>query len=344
MSEQFTMGKQAALNDVAALIDNGQGISGVNQAINDTLNAPMQKQASAADRHARMGVEAVCYDLLKTACEYEGAYDVQDEDRMVEDVFKKVASDGEIDPSQLSDATLMGKQAALNEMAEMADEGHGLESLCARISETVNAPLQKQASEQDRDFRRGVEAACYGFLKEANDYYDTYDVQNEHQAVSDVILKVAENIGDKIQNIEGRRQDIEGPSGKKPTGGQPMDPNREDPGKMGRFLKNIQKKTRQGAGAAAEKVQQGAGAAADAIKNNPGKAVGGAAAGAAGLYGLNKLRQKMKGDGEEQQQKAASQKQPQPSENGHQKEAGLQYTEEDIEESLEVLDQAGLLE
>lgn len=60
----------------------------------------------------------------------------------------------------------LGKYAALVDLSNIRDEGW--EVCIQAANQTINAELQKNASEDDQLFRLGAEALCFEFLKEAN--------------------------------------------------------------------------------------------------------------------------------------------------------------------------------
>lgn len=87
----YWFGKEAAMEDLASVIDMGYGTEGVLEVIRDTLDQPIHKFASEEDVEARLGIESVCYDFLKEASDYYATMDVYDEAEAMLDCFVKVA-------------------------------------------------------------------------------------------------------------------------------------------------------------------------------------------------------------------------------------------------------------
>ena len=87
----------------------------------------------------------------------------------------------------------LGKFAALENMAEMIDEGADLEDIVSAIEDSLGAPLRKNASEGDQDWRLGVESACHDFLSKTASYYGNINVSDESEALLDIFEKVAED-------------------------------------------------------------------------------------------------------------------------------------------------------
>ncbi len=74
----------------------------------------------------------------------------------------------------------LGKEAALEDICDFVDSGASVEECLSVINDTVNSELDKNASEEDVDFRLGVESYCYDFLKEAAETYAVYDLEGAH--------------------------------------------------------------------------------------------------------------------------------------------------------------------
>ncbi len=97
----------------------------------------------------------------------------------------------------------MGKWAALEDLCDYADEGASMADCLEVINETVNTDLDKYASEEDVDFRLGIESFCYDFLKEAAETYGTYDVEDvgDYDLIEHVMDKVAKKDDDYYNNL-----------------------------------------------------------------------------------------------------------------------------------------------
>jgi hypothetical protein len=93
--ELYLMGKEAALNDLVELYESGGDISDCLQGVYEAVNSELEKNASEEDVVFRLGVENLCYSILKTAEEYYGTVDVVDHDVALEDILMKVAEEVE---------------------------------------------------------------------------------------------------------------------------------------------------------------------------------------------------------------------------------------------------------
>ena len=85
----------------------------------------------------------------------------------------------------------ISKFAALEDLAGLIDDGASINDCTEAIRATLDVELDKEASQEEITHRLGVEAACYDFLKEASEYYGTYEVQDEAAALLSIIEKVA---------------------------------------------------------------------------------------------------------------------------------------------------------
>jgi hypothetical protein len=92
-----------------------------------------------------------------------------------------------------------GKQAALEDLLNVADELGDINGVWGVVSETLETPLEKNASVEDQTLSLGTEAICYSFLKEASAYYGEYDVEDHEQALSEILVKVAEDFVQSLQ-------------------------------------------------------------------------------------------------------------------------------------------------
>lgn len=113
----------------------------------------------------------------------------------------------------------LGKYAALEDMAEMIDDGADLSDLIEAIEYSLDYPLQKNASEDDQAWRLGVESALHDFLSKTAEYYGYMDVQDEEEAILDVFAKVASDVspdfGDNLSIGEAvKHSGVSSPAGK----------------------------------------------------------------------------------------------------------------------------------
>ena len=89
-----------------------------------------------------------------------------------------------------------GIQNALEDLEKLAGDGARFDELLEVTGQTVDRELQKNASEQDQSYKLGVDTACYSFLKEACDYHGNRIVQDQQQAVGDIVKTAAEGQND----------------------------------------------------------------------------------------------------------------------------------------------------
>lgn len=250
----------------------------------------------------------------------------------------------------------MGKVAALEDLADVIDAGASAEQCYTVIGNTLNAPMNKQASREDVDYRVGVEETLYDFMKEAAQYYGTRDVRNEGAAMLDVFEKVALNAADteRLKNLREKGKGDELPGSVKADTGRHGSNERIDTSADALAEGNARPQAQRGQDQVDDYKSKGLGeSASDKLKalkgqasnkwNNMGTAgkAGVGAAGAAGAAGLGYLGYKaMKGRGDEGEEKAASQN-PARQRQGQQKQAGLQYSEDDIDTAVAILADAG---
>lgn len=93
-----------------------------------------------------------------------------------------------------------GKFTAFSDLVKIAQEGElGLSGVHELINNTLSMELEKTASEDDVDFKLGVEALCHSFLKEASEVYAEYDLSDveESQVIDFILEKVAEEADEK---------------------------------------------------------------------------------------------------------------------------------------------------
>lgn len=256
----------------------------------------------------------------------------------------------------------MGKIAALEDLADVIDAGASAEQCYSVIGNTLNAPMNKQASREDVDYRVGIEETLYGFMKEAAQYYGMRDVQNEHVALVDIFEKTAASsaTGDMSKGQQAaRRKELreKGRSTDQLPGSVEADAGRHG---SNEHIDTSTSGTASGGnvggdrGAQAKQDYQSRGlgeSAQDKLKelrgrastkwNNMGTAgkAGVGAAGAAGLAGAGYLGYKaLKGDDGKE---ATASLNPRRQRQGHQKQAGLRYSEDDIDTAVAILADAG---
>lgn len=92
-----------------------------------------------------------------------------------------------------SEAYFLGKQAALVDLLKVAEDGADYDQIYRLVCDTIEAPLEKTASEQDSMYWMGVESTCYSFLKEASQFYGEYDVEDVDAAMLDILDRVTDD-------------------------------------------------------------------------------------------------------------------------------------------------------
>lgn len=176
------------------------------------------------------------------------------------------------------DPYLMGKFAALQDLAEMIDEGASYNDCLQAVQGTLNRELEKEASEYtdyESAVELGIESACFTFLKEASEFMADYEIAGADE--NEVALAIFEAAADEFEKSASLRKEAK--DGKlAPTNEGALIP----PGAMVRREK------------------KGLGTGAKALL-----AAGGTAGTAAAAYGAKKLYDKYKkNDGKKQEKKA----------------------------------------
>jgi len=186
----FNEGQSDAFDQLVDLANAGYGVSESLSIINNTLGEGIGKHASQSDISYALGVEDVCYEFLKTASDIAGAYDIDDDHEymvsVLDSMYENVDHGGTY-------AFRMGKTAALEDLMGLANY-HGDVSVCIDAAmNTVSQGIGKYASEEDVDYRLGVESACYEFMKTASEVYGTYDVSyaDDLDILGEVFNKIA---------------------------------------------------------------------------------------------------------------------------------------------------------
>ena len=122
---------QAAFEIMRRIEEEDASLSDVIETINNTIYNQLEKTASEENMNVKRGIDAFCFDFLKTASEISGTYDLSDvseEDFLVE--VLSILADEENERS-------LEKQAALEEEAEVEEE---------EVEEVI--PQPKQTSSQ----------------------------------------------------------------------------------------------------------------------------------------------------------------------------------------------------
>lgn len=135
------------------------------------------------------------------------------------------------------DPYLMGKFAALQDLAEMIDEGASYNDCLQAVQGTLNRELEKEASEYtdyESAIELGIESACFTFLKEASEFMADYEIAgaDENEVALAIFEKVAEEaaakkslreragaVGKKAISMIGRVAGKKGSMGVKATEG-----------------------------------------------------------------------------------------------------------------------------
>src|SRR5690625_33232 len=152
----FNERQSDAFDQIVDLANDGYGVSESLSIINNTLGEGIGKHASQSDIRYALGVEDVCYEFLKTASDIAGAYDIDDDHEymvsVLDSMYENVDHGGTY-------AFRMGKTAALEDLMGLANY-HGDVSVCIDAAlNTVSQGIGKYASEEDVDYRLGVEEA-----------------------------------------------------------------------------------------------------------------------------------------------------------------------------------------
>ena len=278
----FEAGAEEALGDIMKLAQQGYSFSDTLDAVSEVLEEDLNKYASEEEDDYKLGVDAICHDFLKTASALTASYQF-DSDR---ELLIKTA-ECMLDPTVEVDTTdeyLMGKEAAFEEMVDMTYDGYSVADITNRVSNTIYSGIEKNASEESIDYKRGIDAACHDFVKHASELYGEYDLSNmnDGEIVTEVFEKIAKDEGftDKVKRKA------------KEWGGAAKDKGRA-------ALDYVKEK---GGGAY--------GAAKEHVGNHPGKYGVAAGLGAAGLgaagYAAHQHRKKKRQEEEGGRQKKAS--------------------------------------
>ena len=197
----FEFGKEAAFDELLGYADNGASVAEILEIVDITVNQDIDKYASEEESDFRLGIETMCHGLVKTAGDIYGTYDTSDstEGEILLAVFEKLAGFDQyaVDAYQNEDL-LMGKEAAFNQISDMSWEGASIDDVFAVVQNTLEAPLDKYASEGDMDFTLGVESMCHEFLKVASEVYAEYDLSDAYE--TDIIEFVLDKIA--AENME----------------------------------------------------------------------------------------------------------------------------------------------
>ena len=104
------------------------------------------------------------------------------------------------------DPYLMGKFAALQDLAEMIDEGASYNDCLQAVQGTLNRELEKEASEYtdyESAVELGIESACFTFLKEASEFMADYEIAGADE--NDVALAIFEGVSEEFAKNAGLR-------------------------------------------------------------------------------------------------------------------------------------------
>lgn len=102
----------------------------------------------------------------------------------------------------------LGKEAAYSDFVELAEKGHGFSDVMSLVSQTLSAELEKTASEEEVDYRMGVDAACHQFMKIANELYGEYDLdgRSDEEILDFALLKIAEEEEKKKEGMSTKKK------------------------------------------------------------------------------------------------------------------------------------------
>ncbi|MFB6373604.1 MAG: hypothetical protein ABEN55_10915 [Bradymonadaceae bacterium] len=349
MTESFQKGREAARQEIVAYAQQGADAGSITKLASDTINQPLEKEASSrAEQDEIKGARAEAHRFIKQASDYYGAMNVRDHQEALVDVVN-----GEI-PERGTEAYEMGKQAAAQDMADAVNQGATRDQCLQLAFNTLDQPMAKQASQQEGDHRLGVEAFVHSFL-EKNAEYDAVGGagDNSNQAAVQIFKGAAAGalpddhaMSDEVNNRHEEKDQASQSRTQDESQARAEQAGRETASTVNKYLQNPRRAAAKGIG----KLRQGAEAYKQSVMGERGApqqaaAIGAplAGAGAAG-YGLYRKYQNQK---DEEEEKAASlgygqYRQPQQ---GHQKAASQGIpTEGEVDEAVEILEQAGLIE
>lgn len=188
----FGTGADMAINDLSEYIGSGD-LGATVDAVSATLNSDMGKHASEADDMRKLGTDAVCHEFMKTASAVTASYEFDNDYQILDKVAELMFDPGA--ELEATEAYWIGKEAALDEIAELGDEGYSVGEITQHVSNSVNSGIDKRASEEDLDYRRGIDAGCHQFLKSASEIYGNYDVSgaDDYEILHATFEKIAED-------------------------------------------------------------------------------------------------------------------------------------------------------
>lgn len=99
----------------------------------------------------------------------------------------------------------MGKHAALEGLAEMIDAGFDAIDISNEVEFALSQELEKNASQEDIDFRMGVESALYDFIKEAE--LNSYKMNTE-ESILTAFNKVAELDAEEEEDVYSKYNNL----------------------------------------------------------------------------------------------------------------------------------------
>lgn len=93
-------------------------------------------------------------------------------------------------------------QAAFEIMRRIEEDNASIEDVISTINNTLHDQLEKTASEEDMDVKRGIDSFCYDFLKTASDISGTYDLSdvNEDDFLAFILEEMADSESDRLMN------------------------------------------------------------------------------------------------------------------------------------------------
>lgn len=90
-----------------------------------------------------------------------------------------------------------GQDAAVEALAALAEEGGDFQEALEFVNETLHGELEKTASEEEVDVKRGVDSILFDFMKHASEIAGCYDLSemDSQDVLSAVLYSMADEYG-----------------------------------------------------------------------------------------------------------------------------------------------------
>lgn len=101
-------------------------------------------------------------------------------------------------------------QAAFEIMRRIEEEDASLSDVIETINNTIYNQLEKTASEESMDVKRGIDAFCFDFLKTASEVSGTYDLDgvSEEDFLVEVLSILAEEENERQMEKQASEQEL----------------------------------------------------------------------------------------------------------------------------------------